>query len=230
MIVNCIANALSTRPIEDRSSYFGEKDNDVPSDGKEGAERRLADEIRAGLRKQRSFLQGSYHQSAIYQRDMAGEQNAMSSETLVKEGFHPLLGKDEILQVKIIYGNSCVGQCSRVRKVKYPVLLNTESVENSTNEVSPEMHARTLSRLNDSFENQSSFDDLHYVRTLQIEENETVEDTWSSPAYWEKVHYRFSLDGALLHLDEMSAYLHNITFVNVTVTERCLSSGFDDGK
>ncbi|KAL3766668.1 hypothetical protein ACHAWU_003424 [Discostella pseudostelligera] len=229
MIVNCIANALSTRPIEDRSSYFGEKDNDVPSDGKEGAERRLADETRADLRKQRSFLQGSYDQSAIYQGDMAGEQNAMSSETLVKEGFHPLLGKDEILQVKIIYGSSCVGQCSRVRKVKYPVLLNTESGENSTNEVSPEMHARTLSRLNDSFENQSSFDDLHYVRTLQIEENETVEDTWSSPAYWEKVHYRFSLDGALLHLDEMSAYLHNITFVNVTVTERCLSSGFDDG-
>ena len=52
----------------------------------------------------------------------------------------------------------------------------------------------------------------------------------STPSYWEKVHYRYAIDDALLYMDDKSALMHNITVVNITVTERCLSTGSDDGR
>jgi hypothetical protein len=62
--------------------------------------------------------------------------------------------------------------------------------------------------------------------------NDQVKDdgSFSSPSYWEKVHYRFARGDALLHLDEKTVALHNITYVNVTLTERCLSTGSDNGE
>ena len=56
------------------------------------------------------------------------------------------------------------------------------------------------------------------------------DDIYSSPSYWEEPHYRFAMDDALLFFDVKSALMHNITNVNITVTERCLSTGRDDGK
>ena len=210
--VNCIAYALSTRPIKDRSSYFGGSDEDVPSDGNDTVERLLAYETDTDL--------AEHEWSNLWDRGVAGIENKTNSDTITTEDeFHPLLGKDEILQIKILYGNSCVGQCSRVRTVDYPVQLDTESnMSNTDGDTSNGLQARILTQIDLS------------LNASQIDDNTTSEDELSSPSYWEKIHYRFSLDDALLHLDETSSFMHNITLVNVTVTERCLSSGSDNGE
>ena len=209
--VNCIAYALSTRPIKDRSSYFGGSDEDVPSDGNDTVERLLAYETDTDL--------AEHEWSNLWDRGVAGIENKTNSDTITTEDeFHPLLGKDEILQIKILYGNSCVGQCSRVRTVDYPVQLYPNSSDNYTDGDTPGFQARMLTQVD------------RLLNASQIDHNTTSEDELSSPSYWEKIHYRFSLDDALLHLDETSSFMHNITLVNVTVTERCLSSGSDNGE
>jgi hypothetical protein len=63
-----------------------------------------------------------------------------------------------------------------------------------------------------------------------IDDQKKDDGSFSSPSYWEKVHYRFARGDALLHLDEKTVSLHNISYVNVTLTERCLSTGSDNGK
>jgi hypothetical protein len=99
------------------------------------------------------------------------------------------------------------------------VLYPDTSVEDANNSTETESttgrQLRSLSQAKDGDNNDSTT---------------TIEDELSSPSYWKKVHYRFAIDDALLYLDEKSALLHNISVVNVTVTERCLSTGSDVGK
>ncbi len=211
MLVNCISYALSTRPIKERSNYFGVETKDYPSDGNDVVERRLSDETGADSDEQEwSYLKNTYDQAAI-----AGIGNATKSDAAV---FSPLLGKDEILQIKIVWKN-CIGKCSKVRVVEYPVQLDAERSDNSTYE-----GTSLIENTNDSLSGRRVLSNVS-----EMQEDKLLEAELSSPSYWEKVHYRFSMDDALLHLDEMSVYLHNITLVNVTLTERCLSSGSDLG-
>jgi len=53
-------------------------------------------------------------------------------------------------------------------------------------------------------------------------------DCWSNAKYWEKPTYKFSSLEALLYVDDEFLWNHNISIVNITVTERCLSSGVDN--
>ena len=46
----------------------------------------------------------------------------------------PLLGKDEILQIKILYGGWCTGKCSRVHKVKYEEEIFDEEDSSNTDD------------------------------------------------------------------------------------------------
>ena len=186
---NCISYALSTRPLEERSTYFGQEKDDSSSDG---------DNDEKKDSKQVISESGSTDGSA-----------KSDSPT-------PLFGVDEILQIKIMYGGKCTGRCSRVRNVKYPVEI--DAVDNSTDE---EVAIQTVVNGTDvrGLKQTKSKNDV----------NSTV-DEFSSPTYWEKVHYQFAIDDALLYLDEKAALLHNITLVNITITERCLSTGLDDGR
>ena len=166
---NCISRALSTRPNAERSKYyalFGEGDK-YDENGNEA-------------------YQEENHQG--HKVDAEGQGQPLVNGSVVL----PLLGKDEILQIKILYGRKCQGECSRVRKVVY------ESNETVANE------------------------------TSIFEEG----DQYSKPSFWreDKIHYRFAIDSSLLYIDENSALLHGINVVNLTVTERCLSTGSDHGR
>ncbi len=131
------------------------------------------------------------------------------------------LGKDEILQIKIMYGGKCTGRCSRVHKVEYPEpSSNATAASGGGNGTDAEETSVRGRRVAENTEENGDGDSSGVSK----------DDELSSPSYWEKVHYRFVIDDALLFLDEKSALLHNITVVNVTVTERCLSTGADDGK
>jgi len=193
---NCISYALSTRPLEERSKYFGEEKDDASSDGD-------SDDKKDS-------------------KQMKSESD--STDTTTKSASPtPLLGVDEILQIKIMYGGKCTGRCSRVRNVKYPA-VEIDAVDNSTDKEVMGM----LAVVNDTAGDQ-------HIRGLKQtksknEDNSTTVDEFSTPTYWEKVHYQFAIDDALLYLDETAALLHNITLVNITVTERCLSTGSDDGR
>jgi hypothetical protein len=174
----------------------------------------------------------------------------------------PLLGKDEILQIKVLYGGGCTGKCSRVHKVEYEkeesdTLLqggddneenysSTDAQEDKSPAYSSggQRHAAQTSdegnNTNDMSDGQQQQQQQHVRRGLQRRAREQINKpddsekgdslSSSSPSYWKNVHYRFARDDALLHLDEKTISLHNITFVNVTLTERCLSTGSDDGK
>jgi len=192
---NCISYALSTRPLEERSTYFGEEKDDASSDGDNDDKKD----------KQIKSESGS--------TDTAATKSASPT---------PLFGMDEILQIKIMYGGKCTGRCSRVRNVKYPEI---DTVDNSTDkEDVVDMLAVANGTTNDQH-----IRGLKQTK-LKNEDNSTAVNEFSSPTYWEKVHYQFAIDDALLYLDETAALLHNITLVNITVTERCLSTGSDDGR
>ena len=66
-----------------------------------------------------------------------------------------------------------------------------------------------------------------------VNSNETEEDTflssrdWTNAKYWEKPMYKFSTMEALIHVDDEFLWRHNVSIVNITVTEGCLSSGAD---
>ena len=192
---NCISYALSTRPLEERSSYFGEEKDDSSSDGDNDEKK----------------------------KDKQSSESGSTDTTTKSASPTPLFGMDEILQIKIMYGGKCTGRCSRVRNVVYPA-VEIDTVDNSTDE--EVVALQTV--VNDT-------DDDQHIRGLnqtksKNEDNSTAVDEFSSPSYWEKVHYQFAIDDALLYLDETAALLHNITLVNITVTERCLSTGSDDGR
>ena len=197
-LYNCISYALSTRPLEERSTFFGEEEkDDSSSDGDNDEKKKDSKQI---------------------------ESESGSTDTTTKSNSPmPLFGMDEILQIKIMYGGKCTGRCSRVRNVVYPA-VETDTVDNSTDKDVVGMQAVA----NDTADDQ-------HIRGLKQtksknEDNSTAVDEFSSPTYWEKVHYQFAIDDALLYLDETAALLHNITLVNITVTERCLSTGSDDGR
>ena len=222
-IYNCISYALATRPVEERSTYFGEieKENATEDDGKKS-------------RMRRGLLTEANNDDEISVIDdlrvLLGEDDDIDEAEEAKRDspIMPLLGKDEVLQIKIMYGKGCTGQCSRVRNVEYPI-AESDAKKDENNSV---IVADGQVEYNDGGEVQ----DGQHTRGLKqnkkdyrINNNGTV-DQYSSPEYWEKPHYRFAIDDALLYLDEKAALLHKITLVNVTVTERCLSTGSDDGK
>ena len=241
---NCISYALATRPAEDRSAYAWEE-KDKKDEG--GARGRLLEDTAGGYAAGPGSVEGEQDIDGHYLRHghwhpwSSGNHGAVTPRSMEKDtpstttsaaagtdaskSERPLLGKDEILQIKILYGGKCAGRCSRVHKVTYPTnatVVTTDNggvIDNSTGSAE-DRSIRSLSLLRQRIqeENKGGGDD-----TMK-------EDDTSSPSYWEKVHYRFAMDDALLFLDDTSAWLHNITVVNVTVTERCLSTGSDDGK
>lgn len=131
-----------------------------------------------------------------------------------KQQRRPLLGVDEILQIKIIYGGDCTGQCSRVRTV-IPRNNNT-SINNST---TSNKNSTIVSNL---------IPDSAITAKKNGASDVTSHDYYSSPEYWETPHYRYSSMEALMYLDKEFTLDHNLTVVNITVTERCLSSGNDN--
>ncbi|KAL7493466.1 hypothetical protein ACHAWT_002462 [Skeletonema menzelii] len=209
-LINCISYALSTRPDNERSRYystFGDSDsskknrqlsayNDIGDD--DGIIEMISQAMRTNTR-------------ALEIRRSIAESESESSNKI------PIVGKDEIVQIKIMYGGKCTGQCSRVRNVDY----SNTTIENDSSATKEKI------RLLDKGLRGNPFSRTTNNRRSVEEINK---DIYSSPAYWEEPHYRFSMDDALLYLDEKVALLHNISIVNVTVTERCLSTGEDDGK
>ena len=183
---NCISRALSTRPNAERSNYYaiygnGDKydDDDKLKNGNEpdqGENRHATD-------------------TEVAEKAPTTDAEEQNQRLANKSVVLPLLGKDEILQIKILDGRKCRGDCSRVRKVDYSTLGSNETVANET----------------------SIFEEG---------------DQYSKPSFWreDSVHYRFAIDSSLLYIDENSALLHKINVVNVTVTERCLSTGSDHGR
>jgi hypothetical protein len=206
-LVNCISYALSTRPENERSKYyamFGDSDSKrrrlSSADGVAGND---DDDV---IDKISKLMRTDTNRLALH-RSMAAESTSPDVT--------PFIGKDEILQIKIMYGGKCTGRCSRIRYVDYAnVTDNSATIEKI--------------RLLD----QGLRGGNPYLRATSNRRNveEVGNDVYSSPLYWEEPHYRFSMDDALLYLDEKSALLHNISVVNITVTERCLSTGKDDGK
>ena len=51
----------------------------------------------------------------------------------------------------------------------------------------------------------------------------------TSPTFWnhEHVDYIFARDQALLYLDRRIISVHNVTIVNVTLTDRCLAGYYN---
>jgi len=243
MLINCISYALSTRPVEDRSTYFGDEDEEDEDDsdgsghGGDGKRFLLTEDDDRKAEKwdddddnDETFDSHirNYDDAIIPPAAAAASRflSEMSTVKTTKTAAHPsrqfLLGKDEILQIKIVYGGNHQCDhgtlCSRVRRVNYPAdKLNIETTGQDTNSTTEEAMQNN---------------DKRHLKTKDDDSNNGthVDDELSSPSYWETVHYRYAMDDALLFLDETSAFLHNVTLVNVTVTERCLSTGSDDGK
>ena len=270
-LVNCISYALSDRPIEDRSKYFEKEDDTVSSSDK----RRLFDEGWGNLdsnnnkgEERRKRHHDGYYYDDQFSQSSAGKSvgevedydnvprvmaesgtrgmTGSSSSGINPPSSAPLLGKDEILQIKILYGGWCTGKCSRVHKVKYEEEIFDEEDSSNTDDqednVPPNSSGgqRQAAQASDESNNANDLSggqqrrQKYVLRGLQRQAKEQLDNDddreLSSPSYWEKVHYRFARDDALLHLDEKTVLLHNVTFVNVTLTERCLSTGSDDGK
>lgn len=215
-LVNCISYALSTRPVEERSRYysmFGDSDSKrrerllVSYEDSNDDDDFIIEVVGEGMHTNR--------ESFATQRSMAepelGPESASTNTTT------PVVGKDEIVQIKIMYGGKCSGECSRVRHVDY---------SNTTTEEDNAAIKEKIRLLDQGLRGNPFLRTTNNRRSVEEIDN----DIYSSPAYWEEPHYRFSMDDALLYLDEKSALLHNISIVNITVTERCLSTGEDDGK
>ena len=157
------------------------------------------------------------------------------------KGDPPLLGRDEILQIKILYGGTCDGQCSRVRNVVYPSRAAKNATHNSTDFISDlgdDDADPLLESTADRVAGRKTADNSTWSRRSFFGRKNKADSSWnqtsstdrlSSPKFWKKPHYRFATDDALMYLDHRASTLHNINVVNVTVTERCLSAGSDDG-
>ncbi|KAL7489933.1 hypothetical protein ACHAW6_015663 [Cyclotella cf. meneghiniana] len=273
-LVNCISRALSTRSPKDRSRYdalFGNAENN--NDGKR---RLLREASPLDFPIDDGYLPNSLDRDVYYYDDDPWQSRMLENEqaTIAKAVPQlPLLGKDEILQIKILYGGRCNGQCSRVRFMQIPKTeavvgekkqssnttrlfqqrpladsANMHDVKEGSNSFGSRLrgHTRWVRKrrlINDKFPSSEHEEDVDVQhRNLNLKSNRHLEegnktqiqnesvDELSSPEFWEDPSYRFSIDDALLYLDEKSIYLHNVTIVNVTVTERCLSTGSDDGE
>lgn len=165
--------------------------------------------------------------------------------------FGLLLGDDEILQIKILRGGSCERkQCSRVWKIdetkkkgfanrslkmdnEFATIFSLFS-NSSTIHDSPRKFLRR--RKKESTKLKTTESDEHIDRMTQAQDASSEhgyvqDDTYSSRNFWNEPDYRFSTNDALTYLDDKMLYhLHpDIRLVNVTLSERCLSSGRDDG-
>eukprot|EP00550_Attheya_septentrionalis_P003759 CAMPEP_0198283350 /NCGR_PEP_ID=MMETSP1449-20131203/2972_1 /TAXON_ID=420275 /ORGANISM="Attheya septentrionalis, Strain CCMP2084" /LENGTH=887 /DNA_ID=CAMNT_0043979935 /DNA_START=171 /DNA_END=2834 /DNA_ORIENTATION=- len=176
----CIEAALATRPPEERSQYFslyGDADDDDEVEG---------DEEDYDLDKA---------------DNVSKEEKESANDTKIKKkesessGIAPLLGQDEVLQIKVLYGGSCTGQCSRVRPLGST--LQDEEKNGQWN------HPR-------------------------FKKHNSTTDPCATEDFWEEPHYRYSMHEALLYLDTNVQLMHNLTLVNVTLTEACLATGSDD--
>jgi len=307
VLYNCVSYALATRPVEERSVYFGgEKDSDSrrrllleEDSGNENRRRLLLKEESDNDGTRRMLLEEEDDQifdeeqeeeedwddgregdeflhydfsgkpmdmddetySMYTQQAQGGDDDgfsgvssvisssSVSSPAAVAEAnynnaakFVPLLGKDEILQIKIMYGGKCTGRCSRVHNVdsSKEAVVGASSASDAGNNHQrrgSEKDTRSLTQVLLDWMN--GLDGTALDRRLEQGKTSDGDDGSgsankapdpSSPTYWEKPHYRFAIDDALLYLDATSASMHNIALVNVTVTERCLSTGSDDGK
>ena len=217
-LFNCISYALSTRAENERSQYyarFGDSDSE--------RRRLLSSNYAADDDDDGIGYDDGVAAITSYQRLRNGRIMAQSGPDATVESKSdsnatvPIVGKDEIVQIKIMFGGKCTGQCSRVHHVDY---------SNTTNSSATSEKIRLLDQ---SLRKEGGNPFLRTTNNRRGVE-EIGDDVYSSPEYWDEPHYRFSLDDALLYLDEKSALLHNITIVNVTVTERCLCTGMDDGK
>ena len=256
-LITCIGEALATRPIEERGQYhylFGENNDDQSRRRlNEDSVDSVDDEYFSSIKNTSVYyydddddtnnlwykLQANQPRHAI---EKQWKKNDVPSPTI------PLLGKDEILQIKILYGGkSCTDNCSRVRKVMYPLdrektrLFRHRHEFGRKNETRAEMVNGTTRFLrgqaemtrHTSVSNGTASASPSASNSTSATNSDTAPDEideFSTPEYWEDPTYRFAIDDALLYLDVKSIYLHNISVVNVTLTERCLSTGADDGK
>ena len=137
-------------------------------------------------------------------RSSYGEKynKAYSNLTLEdKDLRRPLLGVDEVLQINILYGDGiCKGKYPRVHTVIHDIPKNTTS--------------NTIS---------------HNV-TIDSDPPiaQSVDDYLNSSEFWETPHYQYASMEALIFLESEFALDHNISTVNITLTEQCLSAGQDD--
>lgn len=250
VLVTCIAKALATRPPEERSRYhilFGEDDKrrrlseaslDFPND----------DFPSMNVTSESLDTSFYYYDDDPWQSRLLEDKQVVFSDP---PPLLPLLGKDEILQIKILYGGRCTGQCSKVRHVQYPrdvkarlfhekpnvAKFNVSSTKSpsKTNSTGRKLRGKPRQRIltNDTIETkrQNNIEpNAQSQVTNATNMQDQIVDEYSSPDYWEDPSYRFAIDDALLYLDGKSIYLHNISIVNLTVTERCLSTGSDDGQ
>jgi len=191
----CLEYALQTRPVEERGAYF------------------------------RRFGDASSSSSSDEEED-DGEDTGKNDTATVddddekeEEVDPPLLGKDEILQIKILYGGECTGQCSRVHTIVQPSSnLTTSSSSDETEKGKQTLQSYITQEW--SYHN-PGLD--HYLQN-----SSSSSSPLETEEYWkDSTHYRFSTSEALLYLDSKTLLLHNVSVVNVTLTERCLSSGSD---
>jgi hypothetical protein len=183
----CIESALSTRPESERSNFF-----------------RMPEEQDITEKQNNGIF-------PLNKNDMQSIGNSTSVNATV-----PLLGRDEILQIKIIYDNRCSEHdCSRVRNV-IPSKKNVNETTPTSNNWKIWSHLGLNSNTNE-------YDDLSNNAQNKVDSH------YASESYWTEPHYKFSTNEALMFLDDNMLRYHNVSIVNITLTERCLSTGHDQG-
>ena len=183
--MTCLEYALSTRPKENRSQFFQLFGEDMEDDEDDTS-------VEA-------------YTSKTFKKNDEGKHFAVNS-TNMTEVEAPLLGRDEILQIKIVYGNGCKnvkGQCSRVHNV---VPTNTSGTNTTKADI---------------------FQSLLGLASKEKKLNST--EKYTNADYWNVPAYRYSSNEALMFMDKKMIAYHNISLVNVTLSEQCLSTGSDTG-
>ncbi len=220
----CLENALMTRPVEERSQFFTMFGEDVKEDGK--AEEEVIEEEDV-LLTITNTNENSKNQTS------PGQHSNNNTSTSSVSTSPPLLGRDEILQIKIIYNNDDCHGCSRVRNVTIPSSNNnvttngTENNDETTTTTTTSTRSRSLWSTSTTLISRSM--GLDSVTNKEGEEEEEV-DRYSTLDYWNENVYKFSTNEALMYLDDKLLFYHNVSIVNVTLTERCLSTGSDEGE
>lgn len=136
--------------------------------------------------------------STNQRNDNGSSKNSSSSWTGGWVAF-PLLRSDELLQINVIYGDKSSCLATNVSE-EQPKQCSTSTTHSVTEYPS--------SSINTNNKTSTNID-------------------WSNSIHWDKPTYRFSTMEALLHVDNQFLWTHNISIVNLTLTERCLSSGDD---
>jgi len=152
------------------------------------------------------------------ERSTYGESNNLAYTNLTKKEIlerRPLLGLDEILQIKIIHGGICTGQCSRVHNIIPNHLEDNQSLETTK---SKEYSNSVIDNILLNKENKGVALDPSTI------------EYYSTTEYWDTAHYRYASMEAIMFLEKTFELEHNLSIVNVTLTERCLSAGSDHKK